>query len=43
MNNVPNVAPGEVLLEEFLIPMGISRRALARVACASPRRIRNSC
>jgi addiction module HigA family antidote len=39
MNNVPNVAPGEVLLEEFLIPMDISRRALAHAAGVPPRRI----
>ncbi len=39
MNSVPNISPGEVLLEEFLIPMGISRRALARAAGVPPRRI----
>ena len=39
MKNLPNVYPGEVLLEEFLIPMGISRRALARAASVPPRRI----
>jgi len=39
MNNVPNISPGEVLLEEFLIPMGISRRALARAAGVPSRRI----
>lgn len=39
MNNVPNISPGEVLLVEFLIPMGISRRALARAAGVPSRRI----
>jgi addiction module HigA family antidote len=34
-----NVHPGEVLLEEFLLPMGISQNALARAAGVPPRRI----
>ncbi len=29
MNTLPNIHPGEVLLEEFLAPMGISQNALA--------------
>ena len=36
---VPNIHPGEVLLEEFLGPLGISQNALARVAAVPPRRI----
>ena len=31
--------PGEVLLEEFLIPMGLSQNQLARELGVSPRRI----
>ena len=36
---LPNVHPGEVLLEEFLKPMGIGRNALARAIGVPPRRI----
>jgi addiction module HigA family antidote len=39
MNTLPNIHPGEVLLEEFLTPMGISQNALARAAGVPPRRI----
>ena len=39
MKTLPNIHPGEVLLEEFLIPMGISQNALARAAGVPPRRI----
>jgi addiction module HigA family antidote len=35
----PNIHPGEVLLEEFLAPMGISQNAPARAAGVPPRRI----
>jgi addiction module HigA family antidote len=34
-----NVHPGEVLLEEFLVPLGISQNALARAIGVPPRRI----
>lgn len=34
-----NIRPGEVLLEEFLRPMGISQNALARAIGVPPRRI----
>ena len=30
MKKLPNIHPGEVLLEEFLIPMGISQYRLAK-------------
>jgi len=33
------VHPGEILLEEFLIPMGLSQNGLARDLGVSPRRI----
>ena len=39
MKNLPNIHPGEVLLEEFLVPMNISQNALARAARVPPRRI----
>ena len=39
MKTLPNIHPGEVLLEEFLVPMGISQNALARAADVPPRRI----
>ena len=39
MKTLPNIHPGEVLLEEFLVPLGISQNALARAAGVSPRRI----
>lgn len=39
MTQLSNVHPGEILLEEFLRPMGISQNALARAAGVPPRRI----
>lgn len=39
MKTLPNIHPGEVLLEEFLAPLGISQNALARAAGVPPRRI----
>ena len=36
---LPNPHPGEVLLEEFLKPMGLSQNALARAVHVPPRRI----
>ena len=36
---LPNIHPGEVLLEEFLKPMEISQNALARAMNVPPRRI----
>ncbi|CAD1797709.1 virulence associated protein [Xanthomonas arboricola pv. juglandis] len=39
MTALPNIHPGEVLLEEFLEPMGISLNALARATGVPPRRI----
>ncbi|MDP1697108.1 MAG: HigA family addiction module antitoxin [Xanthomonadaceae bacterium] len=39
MKLLANIHPGEVLLEEFLIPLGISQNALARAARVPPRRI----
>ena len=34
-----NIHPGEVLIEEFLMPMEISQNAIARAINVSPRRI----
>ena len=33
------IAPGEILLEEYLTPMGISQNAMARAIGVSPRAI----
>lgn len=38
-NLLPNPHPGEILLEEFLKPMGLSQNALARAIHVPPRRI----
>lgn len=37
--SLPNIHPGEILLEEFLLPMEISQNALARATGVPPRRI----
>lgn len=39
MAKLKNIHPGEILLEEFLTPMGISQNALARGIAVPPRRI----
>jgi len=39
MEKLDNVHPGEILLEEFLKPMGISQTKLAKTMLVSPRRI----
>ena len=39
MKKLPNVHPGEILIEEFLAPLGISQNALARAAGVAPHRI----
>ncbi len=39
MTKLKNVHPGEVLLEEFLVPMKLSQNALARAIGVPPRRI----
>lgn len=36
---LPNPTPGEILLEEFLKPMGLSQNELARALHVPPRRI----
>jgi addiction module HigA family antidote len=36
---LPNPSPGEILLEEFLTPMGLSQTALAHTIGVPPRRI----
>ncbi|SFJ37006.1 addiction module antidote protein, HigA family [Phyllobacterium sp. CL33Tsu] len=38
-NLLPNPHPGEILLHEFLMPMGLSQNALARAVHVPPRRI----
>jgi addiction module HigA family antidote len=39
MKKLPNIHPGEILLEEFLKPMDISQNRLARAMGVPPRRI----
>lgn len=39
MAKLPNIHPGEILLEEFLKPMEISQNKIARAIGVSPRRI----
>ena len=39
MKKLDNIHPGEILLEEFLIPMEISQNHLAREIKVPPRRI----
>jgi len=39
MSQLANVHPGEVLLEEFLKPMGLSQNRIAREVGVPPRRI----
>lgn len=36
---LPNIHPGEILLEEFLKPLDLSQNALARAIGVPPRRI----
>lgn len=38
-DRLPNVHPGEVLLEEFLKPLGLTQNRLAREIHVPPRRI----
>ena len=38
-DQIPNPSPGEILLLEFLEPMGLSQNALARAIGVPPRRI----
>lgn len=38
-DQITNPHPGVILLEEFLIPMGLSQNALARALLVPPRRI----
>ena len=42
MKTLPNIHPGEVLLEEFLKPLDISQNRLARAMGVPPRRINES-
>jgi len=39
MKRLRNIHPGEILLEEFLKPMGLSQNAIARAIGVPPRRI----
>ena len=39
VEDLPNPTPGDVLLQDFLKPMGLSQNELARAIRAPPRRI----
>lgn len=39
MRSMKTITPGEILLEEYLIPLGISQNALGRALGVSPRTI----
>jgi antitoxin HigA-1 len=39
VRKLPNIHPGEILLEEFLLPINVSQNALARATGVPPRRI----
>ncbi|MBK6604733.1 MAG: HigA family addiction module antidote protein [Leptospiraceae bacterium] len=39
MKKLPNIHPGEILSEEFLIPMGISAYRLAKETKINPTRV----
>ncbi len=39
MKRLPNIHPGEILLEEFLRPLEISQNRLARAMGVPPRRV----
>ncbi|MCZ4065507.1 HigA family addiction module antitoxin [Oxalobacter aliiformigenes] len=43
MDRLPNIHPGEVLLEEFLIPLGISKYRLAKTIRVPAMRISEIC
>ena len=43
MNDCSPIHPGEILTEEFLIPMSISQSRLARDITVPPRRINEIC
>lgn len=38
-NKLPPIHPGEILLEDFLLPLGVSQYRLAKEIAVSPRRI----
>jgi addiction module HigA family antidote len=38
-DELPNPSPGEILMQEFLRPLGLSQTALARALRVPPRRI----
>lgn len=43
MARLQNVHPGDILLEDFLTPLGLSQNALARAVGVPPRRINEIC
>jgi len=43
MKKLPNIHPGDILLEDFLKPLGLSQNKLARAIGVPPRRINEIC
>lgn len=43
MDRLPNIHPGEILLEEFLVPLGISKYRLAKTIHVPAIRISDIC
>ena len=38
-DHIPNPTPGEMLLQDFIVPMGLTQNGLARAIGVPPRRI----
>jgi len=43
MKKLPNIHPGDILLEDFLKPLGLSQNKLANAIGVPPRRINEIC
>jgi addiction module HigA family antidote len=43
MSKLPNIHPGEILLEEFLKPLALSQNKIAKSIGVPPRRINEIC
>jgi antitoxin HigA-1 len=39
MKRLPPIHPGEILLEEFMMPLGLSQNELARLLAVAPRTV----
>ena len=43
MSRLPNIHPGDILLKDFLEPLGLSQNAVANAIGVPPRRINEIC